>query len=243
MITALALRLDAPMLSFGGIIIDHHGITEQFPYRSLITGLIGNALGLTHADGDRLNDLQSRLRFAARWDVTPTLLRDYQTADLTQPHLNMPGWTTWGIVDKRSGSSSARTRQRIQWYHQDGLMTIALTVKGDTSTLDQIEHALRRPARPLFIGRKSCLPARPILDHPSRYQGSSLREILTQIPLWDRYGRPMAHPDRPILAIWPDDDDPAGHEQWQQIYGLRDWRSQLPLGSYGQYQGPIVLSS
>ena len=55
---ATVLRFDAPWMSFGGVVVDHHGFTERFPGRSLLTGLVANAIGLDHSDTDALQDLQ-----------------------------------------------------------------------------------------------------------------------------------------------------------------------------------------
>ena len=62
-------------------------------------------------------------------------------------------------------------------------MTVALTVSGSTYPgLEDIRKALERPCRPLYIGRKTCLPARPLLDpfepirgriRPFQYSGRS----------------------------------------------------------------------
>ena len=41
----LILRLDAPLMSFGGIAIDQFGVIDTWPHSSLLTGLIGNAWG------------------------------------------------------------------------------------------------------------------------------------------------------------------------------------------------------
>jgi len=51
---ALILRLDAPLMSFGGVMIDQHGFIERFPGTSLLTGLVANALGWGHGDYERL---------------------------------------------------------------------------------------------------------------------------------------------------------------------------------------------
>ena len=46
----LALRLEAPLMSFGGVLVDNRGVTEPFPTRSMLAGLIANALGHDHRD-------------------------------------------------------------------------------------------------------------------------------------------------------------------------------------------------
>ncbi|WP_082411796.1 type I-E CRISPR-associated protein Cas5/CasD, partial [Methylogaea oryzae] len=92
----LLLRFDAPLMSFGGVMVDQHGPTERFPGLSLLAGLFGNALGYRHGDAEALEALQARIEYAARWDVEPQALLDYHTVDLGQPKMREPGWTTRG---------------------------------------------------------------------------------------------------------------------------------------------------
>ena len=228
----LILRLDAPLMSFGSVRIDQHNPTGRFPGRAMLTGLVGNALGWTHADMQALNRLQSRLEFSARWDVAPRALRDYQTVDLGQSHLSNPGWTTRGMSEyRRGGPAKIGTHQRYRDYWADGVMTIALTLMDDESpALDDLEHALRSPARPLFIGRKPCLPAAPLLR--GRREAADLRTALATEPADPRAGDPPGL----IEACWPpaDDDEPR-----QFVYRSddRDWSAQSHVGQRLMVEG------
>ena len=65
---ALLLRFDAPLISFGAPMVDQNGVVQQMPALSMLTGLLGNALGLTHGEHRRLERLQERIRFASRID-------------------------------------------------------------------------------------------------------------------------------------------------------------------------------
>ncbi|MGD2076711.1 MAG: type I-E CRISPR-associated protein Cas5/CasD [Gammaproteobacteria bacterium] len=234
---ALILRLDAPLVSFGGVMIDQHGVIDRFPGHALLTGLIGNALGWRHGDGERLQALQARLRLAARWDVAPTRIVDYHTVDLGQAKMCKEGWTTRGVTEHRDGGTAAKfgTHQRYRHYWADGLMTTALTLVGDDEpTLDQVHQALQRPARPLFIGRKTCLPARPLLD-PARpiLEGETPQEILARIPLWQRDGT-VDQVARQVEACWTAGE---GEGEYNRVADRRDWISNLPAGSTVRIEG------
>jgi len=37
-IDVILLRFDAPLMSFGGVLVDEHGVTRQFPGASMLTG-------------------------------------------------------------------------------------------------------------------------------------------------------------------------------------------------------------
>ncbi len=233
---AIILRFDAPLLSFGGVVVDQHGFIDRFPGRSLVTGLIGNALGWDHREGEKLSLLQSRIRLAARWDVAPKRIVDYQTVDLGQPKMRREGWTTRGRPEHRAGGPArfgTHIRQRHYWA--DGLMTVALTLTGGgPPDIDDILNALRFPMRPLFLGRKACLPARPLLDPQMPIaEGKGLRAILCRIPIWDRAGRPDT-PQGAIEGCWPPEEEEG---ELEYVPDQRDWMANLPTGTSRRRRG------
>ena len=239
---ALVLRLDAPMMSFGGVMVDQHGVIDRFPGVALLTGLIANALGWHHGDFGRLQALQGRLDFAARWDVQPEGGADYHTVDLGRTGMREPGWTTREVPEHRSGGSDAKygIHQTYRDYWVDGLMTVVVTVdESDGPSLDSIENALRRPSRPLFLGRKTCLPARPLLDATSpAIEGDNLVEILCMVPIWNRDGEVTADDD-PRESCWPAEIDGKHPSELRRVHDLRDWANQLPSGSRERREGML----
>ena len=163
----LILRFDAPLISFGGSAVDHHGVVQRFPALSMITGLVANALGWHHRDAERLQCLQDRILFAARIDRPGEALTDYQTVNLGDPWMQpeRAGWTTRGHIAERGGLFGDATHIRLRHYRADSLHTVALTLRGgEAPSVDEVAAAFREPARPLFLGRKCCLPAAPILQ-------------------------------------------------------------------------------
>lgn len=178
----LILRLDGPLMSFGDQAIDELRPTRRLPGRSMLTGLLGNALGLDHRDVDQLNRLQTRLRFAARLDREGQGLVDFQTAELAKRDLL---WTTRGMPAERAGGEGSYVGPvlRYRHYRADALVTVALalTPAEEAPGLATVEAALRRPERPLFLGRKGCPPARPILH--GMVEATSLVDALLQVPI------------------------------------------------------------
>jgi len=223
----LLLRLDAPLMSFGGVMVDHHNPTDLFPGASLLTGLFANALGWAHGDADRLNALQERLIFAARWDFYPEALRDYHTVDLGTAHMREYGWTTRGEPEHRGGGEARyMTHVRFRDYWANGLMTVAVSlVDRRAPRIEALEAALRRPARPLFLGRKSCLPSAPILA--GRMKARNVLMALKEMPRAQRTGRKVTASMR---ARWPADLDALHAEQLTSVYDRRDWRAQCHSG-------------
>lgn len=233
----LVLRFDAPLVSFGGPAIDQNGVIQTFPALSMLTGLLANALGWDHRDADRLQDLQDRVRYAARIDRAGEALVDYQTVDLGLSWMRPErgGWTTRGRIMGRAGASSDTTHQRWRHYRADSVCTIALTALGDgPPSVDEIAEALREPARPLFIGRKCCLPAAPILLNA--FEASSLVAVLASTP------RSPRAPEGPLLASWWDgdaDDGSDGESAVVPVSDERDWANGVHVGRRLMRQGHV----
>ncbi len=159
------LRFEAPLLAFGAEMVDARGPIRPFPAASMLTGLIANALGWLRWETTRHQRLQARLVFAAAIDEAARPLRDFQTASLGG---NDTGWTTRGTVEERDGGSLTYRSPHIRYrdYWADARVHVALRLdppeEDGQPGLDDVARALDWPARPLFIGRKPCLPATPI---------------------------------------------------------------------------------
>lgn len=238
MLDILLLRFDAPMMSFGTVTVDAIGHTAAFPGRSLLAGLLGNALGWDHRDADALTRLQARILHAVRRDYGGEIRTDYQTVDLGQPFLiDAVAWTTWGRLDPRGGKDENKvgTHIRRRDYLVDSAFTIALSLDpaGEAPDLAALAAAVQRPARPLFFGRKNCLPADRILLARTRSASliDALRERPPKIP-------PRDHPSR-FHLWWPEREgerpDLRGHRI--SLTDERDWHNQVHVGTYTMYEG------
>jgi CRISPR system Cascade subunit CasD len=238
---ALILRFDAPLMSFGGVMVDQHNITDRFPGLSLFAGLLANALGWQHRDFDRIGRLQERLLLASRWDIPGESIIDYHTVDLGQPKMREKGWTTRGEPEHRDGGDAKfGTHQRYRHYWANGVLTSALAVgdADETPTLAELEAALRRPARPLFFGRKTCLPSAPILM--GRQTGADLLAMLQAVPRAVCPQRPVTVP---MPARWPAELGQAQEAQLHPVYDQRDWKNQWHAGSRQVAEGPLPEGS
>jgi CRISPR system Cascade subunit CasD len=224
MIDVIILRFDAPLISFGGVVIDQNGVTRMFPARSMLTGLLANALGYDHRDFAMLQNLQERIQYAVRCDRAGTLVVDYQTVDLSQPFLAR-GWTTWGVVQERGGAQSTRTGTHIRWrqYLADAVYTVALTLQPAEAEPDAptLAAALQNPARPLFIGRKPCLPAEKIFV--DRFAAKTLRAALLAARL-----SPHADGCKRLRAWFPAEAPSARGAV--PVTEDREWANQIHVG-------------
>lgn len=159
----LRLVLEAPLLAFGGEAVDARGVIEDFPASSMLTGLLANALGWQRHHRQALSDLQKRLYYAARIDQEGRDLTDFQTVKLGKDD---QGWTTRGAPEGRDGGAGTYNSPHIRFrdYQADKRVVVALTLQPAevSPSLAELAQALDQPARPLFLGRKACLPSLPI---------------------------------------------------------------------------------
>jgi CRISPR system Cascade subunit CasD len=141
-------------------------------------------------------------------------------------------WTTWGHLEKRKGGSAStgtQIRQRDFWA--DAVYTIALTLDpaDETPTIDDLEQALITPERPLFIGRKPCLPAERLLL--GRTQADRLRD-----PLRDSR---WAEGTGTFDAWWP--AQPSNGASQRPVTDARDWANQIHVGERWVAMGKVTV--
>ena len=243
----LVLRLEAPLMAFGGVAIDQIGPVRDFPAASMLTGLIGNALGLHWSDRAEHQAIQDRLIFAARRPLPlfsgesygrgrrkreGVLLTDTQNAQLAKTD---KGWTTSGEPEGRAGATYDAPHRKTRDYHADLSVHVVLRLdqEEEPPTIDALAEAIDRPARPLFFGRKSCLPSTPMLSNgPDRWvMGNTAYEALHKVP-----GEGEAR------AQWPMGQGPEEGKSVDRIVDLadiRNWGTGLHGGSRQVVEGRI----
>ena len=234
----LIVSLEAPLMAFGGETIDNYGVIRWFPSASMLTGLLANALGWRRTERERHQRLQDRLVFAARIDREPTTgvrLTDFQTAQLGG---NDQGWTTQGVPEGRAGGAATYEAPHLRYrdYFADMRTSIALRLEPaeEPPTLDDLAVALQEPARPLFIGRKPCLPSGFLFGDFS--QGETALAALLATPLAPN----VSHVDS-IRALWPDGEGEAETtpSRSYMLTDQRNWTSGLHGGGRLVCEGAI----
>lgn len=193
----LILTLEAPLMAFGGEMVDNYGVVRWFPAASMLTGLLANALGWRRTEAERHKRLQERLIFAARIDREPAGgvgITDFQTVAISKKD---SGWTTRGAAEGREGGNYTNWL-RYRDYLADMRVTVALRIEqaSDGPGLDDMAAALERPFRPLFIGRKPCLPSVPLFE--GFQEGETVLAALLAAPLRSRDGQRES-----IRVLWP----------------------------------------
>lgn len=169
-IPILILRLEGVLQSWGEHSKWGYRDSASLPTKSGVIGLLGCALGIPRED-TRLIDLHRRLKIAIRADRAGIPMVDFHTIR-SQYLLDAQGKLR-GNIGEYSTLLSHRT------YLQDAYFTIAIT--GDDELLHCLVEALNKPKWPIYLGRKSCVPSRPVYDGLSN-QYKSLEQAIQEIP-------------------------------------------------------------
>ena len=213
----LLMRLQAPLIAFGSETIDNYGVIRDFPALSMVTGLFGNALGWDRGDDARHNRLQARIVMGSRLDADGERLVDFQTAQL---QANDKGWTTRGVAEERAGGAATYSGPHLRYrhYHADLNVLVVLRLRPveESPSLDELALALDKPARPLFVGRKNCLPTRRLMA--GWVEASNVLNALY-----------LAGPARShgIRAQWPEGEGRllSEHDKTLDVCDERNWTS------------------
>lgn len=238
----LILNLESPLMSFGGEVIDNLGVIRWFPTQSMLTGLIANALGLRRIQREQHQRLQDRLVFAARIDREPagsTRMRDFQTAQL---RARDRAWTTRGHPEGRSGSPATYEFPHLRYrdYFADMLVTVALRLdpEDDQPSLDVLATSLNEPQRPLFIGRKPCLPSTFVAG--AFVEGETVLAALMSAPIAS-----MEESPKSVRMIWPGTEGRADVAELRSylLTDQRNWVSGLHGGGRIVCEGSMPVES
>jgi CRISPR system Cascade subunit CasD len=174
----LALRLAAPLQTWGRLSEAGRRQTAAQPTKAGIIGMLAAAQGL--ARGEPLTDLLE-LVLAVRIDQSGTVLRDYHTvSDCRGLPLLSASVDKKGIQRRTSPPKHTAVTQRF--YLQDAVFVAA--VEGSREFIMSLAHAVRHPAFPLALGARACVPTQPlVLPGPDGdcWTGSVL-DVLRTIP-------------------------------------------------------------
>lgn len=201
--SVLLLRLAGPLQSWGDRSRFSRRETRPEPTKSGVLGLLAAALGRRRSDP--IEDLTST-RFGVRVDQPGTLVRDFHTAH---------------SEDGRSMPLSQR------YYLADAVFLAA--VEGDEALAQGLHDAVRAPAFPLFLGRRSCPPSGVVsLGVRSADLESALRAEPWQAAAWTRRRSP-AEVSLDVVRDQRDPtevgevvrDEPLSYDPQRRDYGWR----------------------
>lgn len=187
----LLLRLAAPLQSWGEDSKFETRRTRREPTKSGVIGLLAAALGRRR--DEPLDDLKS-LRFAVRVDQEGELLRDFHTASNAKSNYLTERYYLSGTSFQEGklprGFHMAREEETdyvTERYYLSDAVFLAGLESGDEEFLRKLDAALRAPAFPLFLGRRSCPPTPPLsLGVTSEPLEKALTAAPRQTPEWRR---------------------------------------------------------
>ncbi|MFE3444957.1 type I-E CRISPR-associated protein Cas5/CasD [Nocardia sp. NPDC059180] len=215
----LLLRLAGPLQSWGENSKFNRRETRLEPTKSGVVGLLAAALGFER--GADLSAL-TNLSMGVRTDQAGTLLRDFHTiSDYYGRPLKQSGVNAKGLQKLTAPAKYTHVTQR--YYLQDAVFLVGLA--GQTDTVAELAAAVKRPAFPLALGRRSCPPTHPILvDTPATELIAALSTHPWQASEAGRAdylrGATPAFVHLPVTI-----DDPAGGETRPDVpvsFGLHD---------------------
>ncbi|MEV7782975.1 type I-E CRISPR-associated protein Cas5/CasD [Kitasatospora sp. NPDC088351] len=215
----LVLRLAGPLQSWGDRSAFNRRDTPPQPTKSGVVGLLAAAAGRPR-EAD-ITDLVG-LRLGVRIDQPGTLLRDYHTvSDYRGRPLPQTGVNAKGV--QKLTSPAKETHVTHRYYLQDAVFLAA--VQGPAGLVTALCDAIRHPAFPLALGRRSCVPTQPVVLGMPR--ADTLEAVLAKEP-WQAGGSAMDVYRRRAergLVPFPVDridlaatlDDPAGDDVLQDV--------------------------
>ncbi len=219
-------------MAFGGETIDNYGVIRDFPALSMVTGLLANALGYRREESELHDRLQARLLVGARLDRDVQRLTDFQTAQLGKDD---NGWTTWGVAEERRGGADSYKSPHLRYrdYHASLHVLVALRLEpaAESPTLDDLAQALDHPARPLFIGRKTCLPSRRVFA--GWHEAESVLAALQTAQLPDKA--------KHLRVQWPEGEGILAGDRPLDLCDERNWMSGVHGGWRSVREGHFVL--
>lgn len=167
--TILLLRLEGPIQSWGTRSRWDVRDSGAEPTKSGIIGLIGCALGLRRNDRE-LERFGQDLLFGVRVENPGVLSTDFHT--VTGYHRTAAGEFKHGDGTSKSFEKAREhdenTIVSTRDYLHDAAFLVALALKPEhmdgAGLMGELAKAVQNPKWPLYLGRKSCVPSRPVFD-------------------------------------------------------------------------------
>lgn len=136
--------------------------TELYPTRDAIIGLVGSALGIPRND-NQLKQLQNELTIKYQ-DLSkfPSVLTDFQTIKplKSQNRFMNRQKPVNKFITAGGGTNSENILKKVQ-YLQDAEFNVF--IGGQEELLKNIYDAIKNPVYALYLGKRSCIPNKPLV--------------------------------------------------------------------------------
>ncbi len=232
----LVFRLYGPMASWGQAAVGGDRPSGMAPGRGALLGLLCAALGIRRGQADKLAWVSQNVVFSVKQQTEGGLMRDYHTVqtpaqDKKYRHRTRKSELS-GPKNKLNTVLSSRD------YRTDGVWVVAVESMGvadhdgNVLSLRALQQALRQPAFPLYLGRKSCPLAVPLspeivsAEHPRQALDTEQKPIVASERHWLRFSQHVTYywqgeqdrldgvTHKGVLSYHPW-DDPVSRDRWQ----------------------------
>ena len=178
----LILRLEGALQSWGENAKWDFRDSSSMPTKSGIVGLLGCAMGLER-NSEVLAELAQNITIAVRVDRPGEKFVDFQTIT-GEPLINALG------KPRKIDGKPANTVTSSRCYLQDACFTVFLETSEEWQK--RILAALEDPKWCMYLGRKNCVPSRPVLECKDA-AFPSLEAALREYPVAERAEFPMVY--------------------------------------------------
>ena len=155
--------------------------TASAPTKSAIMGMLGAALGY-ECGSPEIADLNNSLKMSVRnnkedfsYMTDLQIIRAYRVPDL--PEMQPPFYKKLQNIKRADGSAETTLPSKYKKHYEKWLGTagklrdktyltnssFTVFLEGEQDLLKKICTAFLNPVYPLYLGRKSCIPSRPIV--------------------------------------------------------------------------------
>ena len=217
---SLAFLIDAPMQSWGASSKFQRRETESWPTKSALIGVIAAAIGIDKLSPDEAEQLAplAALGFSVfRWP------KDHPSIRLSDFHTIGGGYDKTDAGEKlhiprKAGDGSPFGTVITRRTYLTDARFIAV-FQGERATLERISASLIDPVWGVWFGRKTCIPAMPLLPVIAGTPREALAKLLQEL------GEEQAGADQ--LEGLTESDGPG---VWYQ--------ADQPV-AFGQHHGPV----
>lgn len=164
----LFLRFEGPIQSWGGTSKFVVRNTKEAPTKSGVIGLLCAALGVSREDAPRewLPKL-TKLNMGVRIDKSGSREYDFNTIGAGM------------MMRTAEGKLKPGALLSLKEYLCDASFLVA--VQGDDNLIDELRGAVAKPVWTLYLGRKSCVPSRRLLEPAIQSDFPNIESALSSV--------------------------------------------------------------
>lgn len=231
---AVAILLDSPMQSWGSSSRFTQRESESFPTKSALIGLLAAAAGI---DKESPNEAELIAPFSALRLTIYRLPRggNQLVRRLSDFHTVGGGYDAkasafdkMSIPRKASGGASANAVITKRTYLTDARFIACL--EGNAGTIQTLVTHLENPIWGVWFGRKTCVPAMPLLPSQGADTLAATRVLLERLHDWEKTSGRIKDP---FLNL-----DPLQLESWTEIAS-----GQHQAGDFYLHDQPLSFGS